>query len=83
MAVKDGKLAHVKVGLSDTPEEFSHVVQMLKSTQDYYVTAFQGIIDQYRPSMITPEHNDLLQSMIDDTADAIDDLFQDHITGGK
>ena len=79
MAIKDGKLAHVKVGLPDTPEEFSHVVQMLKSTQDYYVTAFKSIIEQYSPSMITQEHNDLLQSMIDSTADAIDDLFNEHI----
>ena len=83
MAVKDGKLAHVKVGLPNTPEEFTHVVQMLRSAQDYYITAFRSIIEQYGPSMISPEHNDLLQSMIDNTADAIDDLFNDHIAGGK
>ena len=79
MAIKDGKLAHVKVGLPDTPEEFTHVVQMLKSAQDYYITAFRSIIEQYSPSMISPEHNDLLQGMIDSTADAVDDIFNDHI----
>ena len=83
MAVKDGKLAHVKVGLPDTPEEFTHVVQMLKSTQDYYITAFRSIIEQYSPSMISPEHNELLQGMIDSTANAVDDLFNDHIKEDK
>ena len=83
MATKDGKLAHVKVGLPDTPEEFTHVVQMLKSAQDYYITAFRSIIEQYSPSMISPEHNELLQGMIDSTADAVDDLFNDHIKEDK
>ena len=83
MAIKDGKLAHVKVGLPDTPEEFTHVVQMLKSAQDYYITAFRSIIEQYSPSMISPEHNELLQGMIDSTADAVDDLFNDHIKEDK
>ena len=52
---------------------------MLKSAQDYYITAFRSIIEQYSPSMISPEHNELLQGMIDSTADAVDNIFNDHI----
>ena len=33
--------------------------------------------------MISPEHNDLLHSMIDSTANAVDDLFNDHIKEDK
>ena len=83
VTVKDGKLAHVMTGLPDDPAAFDQVVQMLQSAQNYYVAAFKGIIEQYKPAMITKEHNELLQGMLDNTADTIDDLFTDHIKEDK
>lgn len=83
VTVKNGKLAHVMTGLPDDPAAFDQVVQMLQSAQNYYVAAFKGIIEQYKPAMITKEHNELLQGMLDNTADTIDDLFTDHIKEDK
>lgn len=83
VAVKDGKLAHVKTGIADDPSAFDQVVQMLRSAQSYYITAFQSIIGQYGPAMITKEHTAMLQSMIDSTADTIDTLFTNHIKEDK
>ena len=83
MAVVNGKLAHVRTGLPDDPTAFNQVIHMLQSAQNYYVTAFKTIIGQYGPSMINEEHNALLMEMIDNTADTIEDLFNEHIKEDK
>ena len=81
--VKDGQLAHVFVGLPDTPDEFKHVVSMLRSTQNYYISAFRTLIGQYHHNMITKQNTALLKSMIDETATAVEEMFDAHIKEEK
>lgn len=81
--VKDGQLAHVFVGLPDTPDEFKHVVSMLRSAQNYYISAFRTLIGQYHHNMITKQNTALLKSMIDQTTTAVEEMFDAHIKEEK
>ena len=81
--VKDGQLAHVFVGLPDTLDEFKHVVSMLRSAQSYYISAFRTLIGQYHHNMITKQNTALLKSMIDETAAAVEEMFDAHIKEEK
>ena len=81
--VKDGQLAHVFVGLPDTPEEFKHVVSMLQSAQNYYISAVRSLIGQYHHNMITKQNTALLKSMIDETTSIVEEMFDAHIKEEK
>ena len=77
--VKDGKTAHVALGLPDDPAMFGQVVDLLKHAQNAYLAAFEATLAQYRPSMISEEHSDLIRQLIDYVADTTEELLDQHL----
>lgn len=77
--VKEGKKAHVCLGLPDDPAMFDQVVSLLKHAQNAYLAAFGAAIGQYHPSMVSEEHNNLIHQMIDYMTDATEELLDNHL----
>ena len=77
--VKNGKTAHVALGLPDDPAMFGQVVDLLKHAQNAYLAAFEATLAQYRPSMISEEHSDLIRELIDYVADTTEELLDQHL----
>ena len=77
--VKDGKTAHIALGLPDDPAMFGQVVDLLKHAQNAYLAAFEATLAQYRPSMISEEHSDLIRELIDYVADTTEELLDQHL----
>ena len=79
IGIRDGQTAHISTGLPDDPAMFDHVVDLLRHSQNAYLASFEATLNQYRPSMVTPEHNDLIRQMIDYIADTTEELLDKHI----
>lgn len=79
IGIRDGQTAHISTGLPDDPAMFDHVVDLLRHSQNAYLASFEATLNQYRPSMVTPEHNDLIRQMIDYIADTAEELLDKHI----
>ena len=77
--VKNGKTAHVALGLPDDPAMFGQVVDLLKHAQNAYLAAFEATLAQYHPSMISEEHSDLIRELIDYVADTTEELLDQHL----
>ena len=80
MAVRDGKLAHIPSQLRDDPALFDHVLSLLESATNAYIATCETAISRLQPSMMTPENIDTIRQMIDDTADAVDEMLTQTIT---
>lgn len=77
--VIDGQVGHVLVGLPNAPEAFDQLTDMLQNTFDYYITSFQGLINQYQSNMITDGNTRKLQSMINKTNKAVINLLNERL----
>ncbi|MBR1684849.1 MAG: hypothetical protein IJ708_06885 [Clostridia bacterium] len=77
--VKNGQVVHTLVGLPNNPDAFEQLVDMLQNTLDYYISSFQGLINQYQSRMMTDGNTHRLQSMISKTNKAITNLLNERI----
>ena len=80
MAIRNGQLAHVPTQLRDDPALFDHVLSLLQVATNAYVATCETAISKLQPSMMTPENLDTIRQMIDDTADAVDDILTRVVT---
>ncbi len=80
MAVVNGKLAHVATNLRDDPALFGHVLSLLQVATNAYIATCETAISKLQPSMMTPENIDAIKQMIDDAADAVDEILTRVIT---
>ena len=81
--IKDGKTAHVALGLPDDPAMFDQVIDLFKHAQNAYLAAFESTLAQYQPSMISQEHSDTIRALIDYVADTTEDLLDQHLNSQK
>ena len=81
--VKEGKTAHVALGLPDDPTMFGQVIDLLKHAQNAYLAAFESTLAQYRPSMISQENSDMIRELIDYVADTTENLLDQHLNNQK
>ena len=81
--IKDGKTAHVALGLPDDPAMFDQVIDLFKHAQNAYLAAFESTLAQYQPSMISQEHSDTIRALIDYVADTTEDLLDQHLNNQK
>ena len=75
MTIRDGKLAHVPSQLRDDPALFDHVLSLLESATNAYIATCETAISKLQPSMMTEENIDTIRQMIDDAADAVDEML--------
>ena len=76
MTVREGKLAHVPTELRDDPELFDHVMSLLESATNAYIATCEMAISKLRPSMMTEKNMDTIFQMVDETADAVDEILK-------
>ena len=81
--VKDGKTAHVYVGLPDDPAMFGQIMELLKHSQNAYIVAFESTINKYSPNMVTKANTDLIRQMIDYVADTTEAMLDKHLKNIK
>ena len=62
---------------------FDYVVDLLRHSQNAYLASFEATLNQYRPSMVTPEHNDLIRQMIDYVAETTEKMLDQHLNAQK
>ena len=79
IGIRDGKTAHISLGLPDDPAMFDQMLALLQHAQDAYIASFKSSIAQYRPSMISEEHTNLIAEMIDHVACVTEELLNDHL----
>ena len=77
--IKDGKTAHVALGLPDDPAMFEQMIALLQHAQDAYIAAFKSTIAQYRPSMISEDHTNMIVEMIDNIANDTEEILNTHL----
>ena len=80
MAVREGKLAHVPSQLRDDPALFGHVLSLLESATNAYTATCEMAISKLQPSMMTEENIDTIRHVIDDAAEAVDEMLTQTIT---
>lgn len=83
MTVLEGKLAHVPTQLRDDPALFDHVLSLLESATNAYIATCETAISKLQPSMMTEENIDIIRQMIDDAADAVDEMLTQMIAKMK
>ena len=79
IGIKDGQTAHISLGLPDDPAMFEQMIALLQHAQDAYIAAFKSTIAQYRPSMISEDHTNMLLDMIDNIANDTEEILNTHL----
>ena len=72
--------AHVSVGLPDDPALFDHVIHLINTAGQAFIANFESTIAQYRPSMISSDHTDMIHQMIDSLFDQADAILNTHLS---
>ena len=56
-----------------------HAGTLLQHAQDAYIAAFKSTIAQYRPSMISEDHTNMIVEMIDNIANDTEEILNTHL----
>ena len=79
IGIKDGQTAHISLGLPDDPAMFEQMIALLQHAQDAYIASFRSTIAQYRPSMISEDHTNMIMEMIDNIANDTEEILNTHL----
>lgn len=79
IGIKDGQTAHISLGLPDDPAMFEQMIALLQHAQDAYIASFKSTIAQYRPSMISEDHTNMIMEMIDNIANDTEEILNTHL----
>lgn len=79
IGIKDGQTAHISLGLPDNPAMFEQMIALLQHAQDAYIASFRSTIAQYRPSMISEDHTNMIMEMIDNIANDTEEILNTHL----
>ena len=79
IGIKDGQTAHISLGLPDDPAMFEQMIALLQHAQDAYIASFKSTIAQYRPSMISEDHTNMIVEMIDNIANDTEEILNTHL----
>ena len=79
IGIKDGQTAHISLGLPDDPAMFEQMIALLQHAQDAYIASFKSTIAQYRPSMISEDHTNMIMEMIDNIANNTEEILNTHL----
>ena len=81
--MKDGKTAHIFVGIPDDPTYFDQVMGLFQHAQNAFLAAFESTVKQYKSSMISEEHTAAIMEMIDYIADTSENMLNEHLSNMK